>query len=546
MEQLKDISTGYRWVVWFAFKWLAATTAVTVWQVSAGFIPTASDNVQFFFRIAACVVMFFFIDAGLEAQAKYVFRGLMDKQTRDGGKWFLTLSIFIFTIRFAASTFMTWVSADPIASSIYPPPSTDRQQTEIAAARESNDGRLKRLESEKTRLENSEKQRMKDAEKQGKQLVDKAINAGGSNFASLWRDGNDWIKTAPQLKKKREKVYEAQKAADALIASEKAKTAEAQKMYLAALGKDDATIAALSGEIVSLNEQHATNKASMTAAIYLVDFIAAFVAIALLIALCSYEKKNNIEYKSDFSGVWEKVGDRIKGDVMQNAESGSVGLWLIVAAPLVALVKFFRFLGVLMWIGIHNVETFFRIDLDGDGQIGAPKKSVTTKTETTDLISAKVGRTQIGFSVNKTDQKVGETPPTSTDLGTARFTDVGVTPTSPTFAPTFEIVGDHKTPEMVGEKSVELPPTIERKITDLPQHKTPTIARKSAAIKSVDRANRATDLDKLADSLRAAWKKQYSTYPDLLRQAKAAGFTVYTNGKIISIVKPKPTPKRKK
>ncbi len=122
MEQLKDISTGYRWVVWFAFKWLAATTAVTVWQVSAGFIPTASDNVQFFFRIAACVVMFFFIDAGLEAQAKYIFRGLMDKHTRDGGKWFLTLSIFIFVIRFAASTFMTWVSADPIASSIYPPP----------------------------------------------------------------------------------------------------------------------------------------------------------------------------------------------------------------------------------------------------------------------------------------------------------------------------------------------------------------------------------------------------------------------------------------
>ncbi|MBK8706509.1 MAG: hypothetical protein IPN33_25050 [Saprospiraceae bacterium] len=99
---------------------------------------------------------------------------------------------------------------------------------------------------------------------------------------------------------------------------------------------------------------------------------------------------------------------------------------------------------------------------------------------------------------------------------------------------------------MVGEKSVELPPTFERESTDFRPRKTPTIARKSAAIKSVDRANRATDLDKLADSLRAAWKKQYSTYPDLLRQAKAAGFTVYTNGKIISIVKPKPTPKRKK
>ena len=428
MEQIKDISTGYRWVVWFAFKWLAATTAVTVWQVSAGFIPTASDNVQFFFRIAACVVMFFFIDAGLEAQAKYVFRDLMDKQTRDGGKWFLTLSIFIFVIRFLASAFMTYVSADPIASSIYPPPSTDKQQTEIAAARESNDGRLKRLESEKTRLEKSEKQRIKDAEKQGKQLVDKAINAGGSNFASLWREGNDWIKTAPQLKKKREKVYEAQKVADVLVASEKAKTAEAQKMYLAALGKDDATIAALSGEIVSLNEQHATNKASMTAAIYLVDFIAAFVAIALLIALCSYEKKNNIEYKSDFSGVWEKVGDRIKGDVMQNAESGSVGLWLIVAAPLVALVKFFRFLGVLMWKGIHKIETSFRIDLDGDGIIGTPDEKATT--EKSDNVSqnfsdkpAVNSRVVVApFALNKKSDK------SATDLQNVAFVSQNVAP----------------------------------------------------------------------------------------------------------------------
>ncbi len=200
-------------------------------------------------------------------------------------------------------------------------------------------------------------------------------------------------------------------------------------MYLAALGKDDATIAALSGEIVSLNEQHATNKASMTAAIYLVDFIAAFVAIALLIALCSYEKKNNIEYKSDFSGVWEKVGDRIKGDVMQNAESGSVGLWLIVAAPLVAIVKFFRFLGVLMWIGIHKVEAFFHIDLDGDGVVGAPDTKATTESKSGHIVARCIATNRhptrvvvAPFSSNKKSDK------SATDLQNVAFVSQSVAP----------------------------------------------------------------------------------------------------------------------
>jgi hypothetical protein len=195
---------------------------------------------------------------------------------------------------------------------------------------------------------------------------------------------------------------------------------------------------------------------------------------------------------------------------------------------------------------IGQLELMLKIDIDGNGIIG---NSIPAQTPTNpaDLIP-KVGRNQIGFSVNRSAQKVGENPPISADLKDRKSTDVGLTPTLPTFEPTFEKIGSAKLPEKVGEPE---PPN-----TDLPKHKIPTISRRAAAIKSDDRANRSGEIDKMADAARAAFKRYlkdndnsqlWNTWKEWQRTLEGNGFTVVTSPGVtrVTIIKPKPEKKPK-
>lgn len=547
MQQIKDLQNSYRWVVWAAFKYLAATTAVTVWQVSEGFSANLPAGLQLPARIVAIIAMFLFIDAGLEAQAKYVFRGWMESATRKAGQSFLILSTVIFGIRFAATTFTTYVAAVPMAGAIFKAPDVGGDLAAIQSAQGQKQSNVKALKAEKQRLEQTEKYRVRDAEKRGKAIIDAAINAQGSRIAELYRSRNSWLLTDRKFKKYRESIEAAKVQAAGLVIIEKQQTKEAGAAYLAALSGKDEISAAIAGAMSAKVKDHAETKSGLVSAIYVLDFIAAFVAFALLLTICAYEKRYNVEYKSEFSAVFDKVGGKIKDDVLQNIEGATLAGWELLLLPFEKIPVFLKWITALIRVKlIGQLELMLKIDIDGNGIIG---NSIPAQTPTNpaDLIP-KVGRNQIGFSVNRSAQKVGENPPISADLKDRKSTDVGLTPTLPTFEPTFEKIGSAKLPEKVGEPE---PPN-----TDLPKHKIPTISRRAAAIKSDDRANRSGEIDKMADAARAAFKRYlkdndnsqlWNTWKEWQRTLEGNGFTVVTSPGVtrVTIIKPKPEKKPK-
>ena len=541
-QQLKSQARQVWYIRLMIAVYLASTTGYLFYTATANFGPTL--------RIFITVVSVIVIDAfnGRLMDASLLGFGKSEKSIayrQALGVWAFIILTLLAHARFFATTTLTYFSRTPMAAAIVGEVQGESEINAIETAQSERAERIAKLEKEKNRIAGSEAKRIREARKAGQKLIDAAINSQGENVAALYRKGNAWVMSDRKFRAYRDGIRKAREEAARLEAQAREETKAASSAFIASTAQDTAYLSTLNRILenkVARNEQ-LTGVYNFTLGFLDIAFGVLYWFLSLFLA--QFKRKHDIEYESPFTGVFAKVGDRIGDDVLQGTEKGIMGAYWLISSPFTAGLKFLRFIGGgIRYRVIGWVESWANIDLDGNGNIG--NKSVKQSDQSTDLTTAKVGRTQIGFSVNKTDQKVGETPPTSTDLATARFTDVRVTPTSPTFTPTFEIVGDYKMPEKVGEKSVEIPPTFEKGSTDFRHRKTPTIARKSAAIKSVDRANRATDLDKLADSLRAAWKKQYSTYPDLLRQAKAAGFTVYTNGKIISIVKPKPTPKRKK
>ena len=542
-QQLKSQARQVWYIRLMIALYLASTTAYLFYTMGANLAPA----MRILLTVAAVVVIDAFNGRLMDASLLGFGGSAKSVQYRQalGVGAFIILTLLAHA-RFFATTTATYLSRTPMAAAIVGEVQGDAEINAIETAQGERAARTAKLEKEKNRIAGSEAKRIREARRAGQKLIDAAIDSKGEEVARLYRSGKSkWVMSDRKFKAYRDGIRKAKEEAAKLEGEARMETKAASSAFIASTAQDTAYLSTLNRILenkVARNEQ-LTGVYNFTLGFLDIAFGVLYWFLSLFLA--QFKRKHDIEYESPFAGVFAKVGDRIGDDVLQGTEKGIMGAYWLISSPFTAGLKFLRFIGGgIRYRVIGWVESWANIDLDGNGNIG--NKSVKQSDQSTDLTTTKVGRMPIGFSVNKTEQKVGEKPPTSTDLSTARFTDVGVTPTSPTFAPTFEIVGDYKTPEIVGEKSVELPPTIERKTTDLPQRKTPTIARKSAAIKSVDRANRATDLDKLADSLRAAWKKQYRTYPDLLRQAKAAGFTVYTNGKIISIVKPKPTPKRKK
>lgn len=541
-QQLKSQARQVWYIRLMIALYLASTTAYLAYTMAANLSPVM--------RILLTVVSVVVIDAfnGRLMDASLLGFGSSAKSVQYrqalGTGAFIILTLLAHA-RFFATTTATYLSRTPMAAAIVGEVQGHAEINAIETAQAERAERTAKLEKEKNRIAGSEAKRIMEAREAGQKLIDAAINRQGENVAALYRKGNNWVMSDRKFKAYRESIRKAREEAARLESEARMETKAASEAFIASTAQDTAYLSLLEEILrkkIERNEE-LNNVYNFTLGFLDIAFGVLYWFLSLFLA--QFKRKHNIEYESPFAGVFAKVGDRIGDDVLQGTEKGIMGAYWLISSPFTAGLKFLRFVGGgIRYRVIGWVESWANIDLDGNGNIG--NTSVSPKTESTDLQQQKAGRMPIGFSVNKTEQKVGETPPTSTDLGSARFADVGVTPTSPTFTPTFEIVGDAKAPEKVGEKSVESAPTIEDKNTDLPKRKTPTIERKTAAPKSVDRANRATDLDKLADRLRAAWKNQYNTYPELLKQAKAAGFTVYTNGKIISIVKPKPTPKRKK
>jgi hypothetical protein len=536
-QQLKQQARQVWYIRLMISLYLASTTAYLAYTMGGNLAPV----MRILLTVVSVVVIDAFNGRLMDASLLGFGKSAKSVQYRQalGVGAFIILTLLAHA-RFFATTTATYLSRTPMAAAIVGEVQGAAEITAIETAQSERAARTAKLEKEKNRIANSEAMRIREARRQGKKLVEAAINSQGENVAALYKSGNAWVMSDRKFRAYRDGIRKAKEEAARLEAEARMETKAASEAFIASTAQDTAYLSTLNRILenkVARNEQ-LTSVYNFTLGFLDIAFGVLYWFLSLFLA--QFKRKHDIEYESPFAGVFAKVGDRIGDDVLQGTEKGIMGAYWLISSPFTAGLKFLRFIGGgIRYRVIGWVESWANIDLDGNGNIG--NKSVNPKVENTDLTTQKVGRMPIGFSVNKAEQKVGETPPTSTDLGTARFTDVGVTPTSPTFTPTFEIVGAAKQAEKVGEKSVELPPTSPDESTDLRPRKTPTIARKSA-----DKAARNADIKKLVDALRTAWKKRYSTYPDLLRQAQERGVTVHINEEIISITKPKPTPKRKK
>lgn len=521
-----------------SFAWLAATTGYTVAQAAKGW------GNQWLIGMAI-LVMFALVDAYSQNLGKFAIRGFIDKSFRnDIGTLTFIIVLMLFAGRFTASTFMTYIASKPLAESISPPPDTQADQAAIEKAQSARNNNLDALREEKERLERSEAKRVRDAKRAGEKLVDDAINAGGANFARLYRAGNDWVKTDRKFRKTREAIKAARVQADGLIFIEKEATRAAQSAYIAALGSKDEVTGALASVMKTKSDRYNSKVDRYTITLYLIDFAAAILAIITLIAIVKYEVKTNSQYKSIFTAVFARVTEKVQSDVVSVTEKTSLAGWELIFTGITKLPTLLRWLNIVFWVKfIGMIERVLKVDIDGNGNIGNQKTPTATSVEPP--TNQPTERPIIGgFVLNKSKQKaptnsaqkIGGFSPTLPTQNRPKSADVGVTPTTPTNPPTMQQLGS-------AQKSVEASEEVPTK--------TPT--KKSVERREAPTKNRAAgdkDLDRMYDAARAAFKryiadsdneKLFATWKEWEATLKRNGFTVSRSpsGTKVTIIKPK-------
>lgn len=521
MKEQEHIYFTYKRIAAFAFTYLALTTAYTVWQVSGGWFSGLSPTLTLMLRLAACIVMYYAIDAGLPDQIRFVVRVLGDsEQRRAAGAFFIALSILVVAIRFPTTTAVTYLAAGPMATAIYKAPDNSDKLQSIEKAQAVKAGDVAALKREYDQLKRSERARIAQSEKSGKSAINSAIASQGNRVEELYRSGNAWLMQDRKFKTYREGIRAAKAEAEKLVQAEKNKTEQARRAYLAALSGKDVVAEAIATDIKAQTEQYSRTVSGMTTAIYIIDFIAAFVAFILSIAVVAYERKNKVAYASPFADLATRLKDRYTKDVLDNAEGAGLALWsFFVAMPLQKTVTALRWLSWFVWVKlVGSLERLLQIDLDGNGDIGnknpAPAAQPAQNPPTNSPTNSP-RKIIPGFVWNNYGKR-NKNPPTSTPTNRADIPNVGLTPTMPALSPTNPL-------QNLGANPPTNPPTLAEKVG-------------KKLVKS--RAQKGREVTNLAEAVRTAYKKGYNTFESLKAQAIKEGFTVVVENGKITVAKP--------
>lgn len=544
-QQLKQHARKIWYIRLMIALYLASTTAYLFYTMGANLAPA----MRILITVAAVVVIDAFNGHLMDASLFGFGNSSKSVQYRQalGTGAFIILTLLAHA-RFLATTTATYLSRTPMANAIVGEVQGQGEIAAIEQAQKERSDRVAKLEREKNRIAGSEAKRLRDARREGQKLVDAAINSQGANVAQLYRSGNRWVMSDRKFKAYRDGIRKAKEQAAALEAAAKEETKAASEAFIASTSQDTAYTATLTRILAHKVDRHEELTSVYNFTLGFLDLAFGVLYWFLSLFLAQFKRKHDIEYQSPFAAVFSRVGDKISEDTLQGTERAVMGMWWMVSSPFAAFFKFLRFVGAgIRYRVIGWVESWANIDLDGNGNIG--NKSVKPPTQTTDAEAPKVGRNPIGFSVNKTDVKVGEKSAGNTDALHAKNTDVGVTPTSPTSPPTFEWTDLQK----VGEKSVENPPTSaptrEGKSTDFSGVKPPTLRQPKTEKIGKGRAAGDTDLDRMADAARSAWKRfvedqtesKHELWRDWRARLLAAGFTIVSSpdGRKQTIIKPK-------
>jgi hypothetical protein len=376
-QQLKQQARQVWYIRLMLAIYLAATTGYLFYTATANFSPIL--------RIFITGVSVIVIDAfnGRLMDASLLGFGKSEKSIayrQALGVWAFVILTLLAHARFFATTTLTYFSRTPMAAAIVGEVQGDAEINAIETAQGERAARTAKLEAEKNRIANSEARRIREARRQGQSLIDAAINSKGEEVARLYRSGESkWVMSDRKFRAYRDGIRKAREEAARLEAEARMETKAASEAFIASTAQDTAYLSTLNRILenkVARNEQ-LTGVYNFTLGFLDIAFGVLYWFLSLFLA--QFKRKHDIEYESPFAGVFAKISDRITDDMLQGTESGAMGLWRGVKLFPAIFIKLWGFFTALAWKGVYALERQWRIDLDGDGQIGTPDKKATTE-----------------------------------------------------------------------------------------------------------------------------------------------------------------------
>lgn len=371
-----------------ASKFLAITTAFPAFSLIDSFLL---QNVpEQYLNAGRFVGVFFFyllIDFGLTAMLKWYFAEKSEIRVNAKGnkhrQLFLTIIFFLIVFRFAATITSSIWAAPEVANKATGQFNYEYYVNQLTTADSLKAAREGKAFSFAQNLSETEQKRITQKADEASQLVKDAIASGDYwQRASYAKEGFSWLNNRNN-KDAKDKAYvkrikKAQLDAAKLISAEKGKTAAAAHQYEQV--KNDSSHAKIISAIATLStaarEKHDATIASRKSYVYLADFFAG----AMLI-FCTWLRMLRIRAGGDIIEEKKKSLLMILSKVLEKWQSDA----------------------------ITTIETFFGVDIDGDGQIGNTEQSSTANSHTYELPTPEVSG--MGFTAIKNRQN----PPTQRD-----------------------------------------------------------------------------------------------------------------------------------
>lgn len=336
---------------WASFKIMAVGTAVMFGGMGYNYAANNAPQLILLIVIGTVFLGYFSVDWGLNSLIRYYYDNrnieVQDEQEKKVRstlfKWILTLII----IRFIASWSMSLLSNTEVVDFATADSNNSFFVTEAAEKDSTRRADLTKLEKHKDALKSNESKRVKAAQKEGHRLVQTAINAGTQRWVESPKKHMIYAETKisrGELKKSApfykwySRVNQAKQDSAALISKIYQETNEAVRKYDFAFA--DTTASYLQTSILKLGEAEAKERTEkvktrynyLTAAVSIfgvLGWIGAYIRSLLRRAGVDYERQRT------FSHVLNQI-------------TNSWWEYLLIC-----------------------LETWFKIDINGDGHIGA-------------------------------------------------------------------------------------------------------------------------------------------------------------------------------
>lgn len=251
------------------------------------------------------------------------------REAKAGLKVVAMFFLFVAVVRLSLSTGATFISGAFMADDMVEEVSTDGLENMMSEKLQAKRSIASELSAQIRQIQTS-------AREEADRIVNSAIDAGGAEWASAWRAGNEWQRTVTDKKynnviRWRNSIYAAEKKADKIIlaANEEARELRKQSTSMIQAETNDPTFAAITAAKVAKVEKAARRERLLQVGLWMLDGLFTFMAILTSIGLVVGVK----ECRPDF-----KIFREQETTAWQVAREACASAWRIVLSHGVALV----------------------------------------------------------------------------------------------------------------------------------------------------------------------------------------------------------------